>query len=76
MSTQEDPDVFLCFEDLSELNFKKSLEMAKNGDMKHSKLFREQAVLNLNQAQEIVKTHFPKDSPHLKRIQTKLKNIE
>jgi hypothetical protein len=38
--------------------------------------FRTQAISYLKQALDIVKTHFLKDSPHIVRIEMKLKKIE
>jgi hypothetical protein len=38
--------------------------------------FKKQAAEYLKQALEIIKTHFPKDSPHIQRIESKLKKFE
>ena len=67
------PESYMCLESLAELHIKKSINAENKGDLQQSKIFKKQAILYLNQAQKIVKTHFPKDSPHITRIQNKLK---
>ncbi len=38
--------------------------------------FQREAINCLKQASEIVKIHFPEDSPHSIKIRAKLKNLE
>lgn len=69
------PKIYTCLESLSDLYLKKSLVTRKQdkADTQHLKI---QAMNHLRQALEIVKTHFPADSPHITRIQDKLKKLE
>lgn len=69
------PDEFMCLESLSELYFHRAKGEYKSHTGQAHK-FKAQANSFLKQALEVVKTHFPKDSPHLIRLQDKLKKLE
>ncbi len=62
-------EIYIVLENLTELYLKKYIQT-------QSQSFKSQATGSLTQALEIVKAHFPSDSPHIKRIQENLKNLE
>lgn len=70
------PGAYKCLESFADLHLKQSMEAAHRQAMKVAQHFKTQANNELNQAFEIVKTHFPVNSPHRVRIELKLKNIE
>jgi tetratricopeptide (TPR) repeat protein len=70
------PLEYECLESFSELHLKKSQEAIKSSKLKEAERFKAQAMNDLKQALEIVKTHFPADSPHIARIQNKIKQLE
>ena len=70
------PERYVCLENLSDIFMKKSMLAASNNKMKESQSFKAQALSYLNQTLEIVKTDFSKASPHVLRIQEKLKSLE
>lgn len=72
----EHPELYSCLENLSDLYQKKSEHAKNSGFSTQSQNFNKQGSRYLKQALEIVKTHFPADSPHRERIQTKLKSLE
>ena len=63
------PERYICLEALSGLYLKKANEVNKEESQK----LKEKAHTYLQQALDIVKAHFPEDSPHLKRIEQKFK---
>lgn len=65
------PHEYKCLEDFSELYQKKAEKANKAGLVKQAQQFKNQAHQHLKQALDIVKTHFPEDSPHTRRIQSK-----
>jgi len=65
---QKHPDTYLFSESMSDLFLRKSI-------VEKNKNFKEQAINYLKQAMEQVQENFPKDSPHLKRLKTKLDNL-
>jgi tetratricopeptide (TPR) repeat protein/DNA-binding CsgD family transcriptional regulator len=69
------PDSLIVLEDLSDLYQKKMREAEKSGDLSHSKIYKTQAKDYLKQALVVAKDHFPKDSPHITRIQGKLEEF-
>jgi len=69
------PETYISLESLAELYLKKSIDASNKGNIKQSQNLETQSLDYLKQALGIVKTSFPKDSPHLIRIQSKLKNI-
>lgn len=70
------PEAYVSLQDLAEFYLKKSIiEIGKVG-IQQSQTYRAQARTYLKQALEIVKATFPEDSPHLKRIRSKLKILE
>lgn len=70
------PDSYTSLEGLAELYLRKSKAFATEGALQPSKDFMVKANTCLQQALEIVKTHFPENSPHIMRIQSKLKKLE
>jgi tetratricopeptide (TPR) repeat protein len=69
------PDIYICLETSSELYQKKSEQADKAGLTPQAQVLKGQAQHNLKQALEIVKTHFPIDSAHRKRIEQRLKGM-
>lgn len=67
------PDVYSVLEDLADLELQKA-KKAENSQQMDT--YKTQAIYYLNQALEIIKTRFPKASPHEARIQAKLKKLE
>lgn len=63
------PRAYQCFENLSEVYFKKALQ-AK--DSESFQRFHNQAIQCLNHALEIVEASFPKDSPFKIKVQKKI----
>lgn len=70
------PESYKTFEILAELFLKRSTQAVKEGNTQLSLTFKDKSAHYLAQALETVKTHFPKDSPHRKRIGTKLQEIQ
>lgn len=68
--------VCLVLENFSELYLKKAMQAANNGNHQHVEAFKAKAETYLQQALEVAQRHFPIDSPHISRMQTKLKNFE
>jgi tetratricopeptide (TPR) repeat protein len=63
------PYSYTCLESLAELYLQKAAQS------KEPQQFKAQAIDYLKQALTIIKEHFPADSPHLIRINTKLKEL-
>lgn len=70
------PDNYTVLEILTELYLKKSKQAENKGNLQQSHTFKVQALTYLNQALKIVRTYFPSENPHIKRIQNRLKNLE
>jgi tetratricopeptide (TPR) repeat protein len=70
------PESYSCLELLSELYVKKSEEAVHKSSMEEAQMFKVQAINNLRKALEIIRAHFPVDSPHRTRIELKLKKLE
>lgn len=70
------PKIHQTLESLSELHVLKANLILLRGDRKQFEALRAQAMNYLKQAEEIVKAHFPADSPHLVRISAALKKLE
>lgn len=69
-------DAYFVLENLADLYLKKSKLEADKGNTQQSEDFKKQANIYLNQSLQIVHTRFPKDSPHIIRIQNKLKSLD
>ncbi|OJW52674.1 MAG: hypothetical protein BGO67_09420 [Alphaproteobacteria bacterium 41-28] len=67
------PLSYASLESLAELYLKKS---RKNVNVQETSNFKTKARDYLKQALEVVKIHFPEDSPHITRIQRKLNELE
>jgi hypothetical protein len=61
---------------MAELNSKKSRQALKLGIIEQSNPFLQISHDYLQKALRIVQASFPKDSPHIKRIQEKLKKYK
>ncbi|HUX79460.1 MAG TPA: tetratricopeptide repeat protein, partial [Alphaproteobacteria bacterium] len=70
------PDAYKTLEYLAELSLKKSALLENKQNLQEAQNFKTQAINYLKQALEIVKTHFPANSPHIARIESKLKSLE
>ncbi|MBX9787151.1 MAG: tetratricopeptide repeat protein [Alphaproteobacteria bacterium] len=70
------PDNHMVLETLAELCLKKSSQEQKNDSAQQIHIFKKQAINYLNQSLELVKNHFPKDSPHLTKILLKLEKLK
>lgn len=68
--------IYQCLENLSALYIKKSSLDLKEGKKETSQDFQNKAITYLKQALDTVRTHFPKNSAHEKRIQENLDMIE
>lgn len=62
---------YIPLESLGELYEKKCSQIKNKNEAKN---FRNQALDYMNQALEVIKLHFPEDSPHITKIKSKLKN--
>ncbi|OJW47090.1 MAG: hypothetical protein BGO67_10285 [Alphaproteobacteria bacterium 41-28] len=69
------PKAYQSLERLAELYLKKSNLIFDKGDSQQSKTLKIQAISHLNQAFEVVKINFPKNSSHILRIKSKLKKL-
>jgi tetratricopeptide (TPR) repeat protein len=69
------PASYVCLEKLSDLLLKKSLLANDLGNVNEARNFKTQSSAYLKQAHEIVKDHFPPNSPHIIRVQSKLKSL-
>lgn len=67
------PDQYLVLEALSDLSFQKALAAKVKEDHQGDEKFRKEAEAYLQKALEHVNTNFPTDSPHLRRLQDKVK---
>ncbi len=65
-------DIYIVYEDLAEVEFKKAEDAKHQGNTKQAQTYKTQAIRYLKQALETVKAHFPKDSPHIQRVQSKM----
>lgn len=70
------PDNYMALEALGEIYYKKFMYEQKHSDLQQAQIFKDQAIDFLNQALKLVTAHFPKDSPHISRIQSKIENLE
>ena len=69
------PQVHQSLESLAELHLQKSVHAGNQGDKTQTQNLKTQAISYLTQALEVVKAHFPEDSPHIARIESKIKAI-
>lgn len=69
------PSSYTCLENLSDLYLDK-FQKSKDKNVPQSQILLTHAITHLKQALEIIKTHFPADSPHIGRIELKIKNLE
>lgn len=59
---------YTCLENLSDLYLKKAMQVTNKEEFE---ILKKQASDYLKQALEVIKTHFPKESPHVLRIEAK-----
>ena len=67
------PERYISLESLAELYLKKAVGLNQSNQEEASKKFKEKAFRCLNQAYDIIKNNFPKDSPHIVRVENKIK---
>jgi tetratricopeptide (TPR) repeat protein len=70
------PEVYLFLETLAELFLKKLLFEKNKGNTQQSQDFKRQAIDYLKQALTAITDHFPKNSPHITRVQNKINAID
>lgn len=70
------PESYQSLELLADLSLKQAIQAMKTGNTQLSEDLREKTAEYFTQALEIVKIHFPKDSPHRRRIELKLQEIQ
>jgi tetratricopeptide (TPR) repeat protein len=70
------PQVFVILGDLAELQLTKLNHLNNKKSTQQSEILKNQAITYFNQALKIINTRFPEDSPHAKKIQFKLKELE
>ncbi|OJW46804.1 MAG: hypothetical protein BGO67_11650 [Alphaproteobacteria bacterium 41-28] len=68
-------DIYLILEDLGRLYLKKSILTAHGKNKKRSQKLKILALNYLKQALEIAKSHFPANSPHVTRLQNKIRSF-
>jgi tetratricopeptide (TPR) repeat protein len=66
---------YKCLENLSDLYYKKSIQVENKEDIKQFQNFKKKALLYLKQSLKVANTYFPENSPHIIRIHDKLKNL-
>lgn len=66
------PDQYLVLEALSDLSRQKALTAKTKADQQGHEKFQKESEAYLKKALEHVNTHFPTDSPHLRRLQDKV----
>lgn len=71
--TKKPAESYTCLESLSELYLQKATRALNTQDMQQYENNKKQAIEYLTQALVVVKTHFPKESRHIPRIESKLK---
>ncbi len=67
---------YQCYEMLADIYSKKSTQASSEGKVKESQKFKNQTAHFLNQGLIVVKNSFPIDSPHISRIQEKIRTLE
>lgn len=70
------PESYVCFITLSDLYRTKRIQAKNKADVQQFQTYEKKSFAYLMQAKKIIEEHFPKDSPHLKRIQEKIKTLE
>lgn len=68
------PEAYGALETLAELYIKKAVRERDKKNIKQSQEYKKLAIICLKQAFEIASTYLPEDSPHIERIQSKLKH--
>ncbi|MBL8677232.1 MAG: tetratricopeptide repeat protein, partial [Alphaproteobacteria bacterium] len=68
------PKAYIALEGISESYLRKFV-YAKNQEKPQQQTIKNQIMENLTQALKIMSDHFPKDSPHMTRIQSKINSI-
>lgn len=68
-------DSHMVLEDLGQLYLTKSKLAENQGNIKEIKKYEKQGIDFFKQALDVVKTRFPENSPHTKRIQSKLETL-
>lgn len=76
MEENKHPNIYMILEDLAAVYFSDSETAFKKGQKKQSQELRKIAISYLRQTHESLLKHFPKNSPHIIRIENKIKNLE
>ncbi len=74
--TKKYVESYMCLECLSDLYLKRASQAINKEDSSQSENFKKQAAEYLKQALQVIQAHFPKDSPHIARIEAKLKWVQ
>jgi len=69
-------ETYMSLEILGDIYFKKSLQLSSTKNNQESQGFKNQAIDHFSQALKTIEHHFPKDSAHIERLHTKIKNIQ
>ncbi len=76
LEKKKHPDIYLSLEDLSQLYARQSVTARKQGNIEDATKFKNKAIEYLKRATREIRAYFPKDSPHLERVQSKLNVLE
>lgn len=67
---------YTVFENLAEFHLQKSRNALEKKEFKQAEHLKREAQTYLHQALEVIRAHFPPDSPQITRIQSKITNLE
>lgn len=70
------PDNYTALEALADLSFKKSSHEKETKNIQQAQSYERQGINYLSQALEIVKKHFPENSPHIMNVSLKLEKVD
>jgi len=70
------PDRYACLEILGKLYLTKSDQVKVQGDNQQAESYKEKGLNYLKEADAIIHTHFPPNSPHQQRIAALIKNVQ
>jgi len=74
--TKKQAESYTCLETLSDLYLQKATQITNKKNAQQYEGFKILAAECLRQALKVIKVHFPKDSPHIVRVENKLKSLE
>lgn len=70
------PNHYKSLESLAKIYLTRARMLNNKGNIPHSQFYEKQAINHLKHALKILQQYYPEVSPHLKRIQEKLKKID